>query len=291
MLWQLPRPALALVLALFGAMVGSFMNVVAWRLPRERSLWRRGSACPRCDRPIRWFENIPLLSWLALRGRCAGCRGAISARYPLVETGCALLFAWGAFRLPASPWLLFEGAVFSLLLALALIDADWRLLPDDLTLALLAAGTLAYNRPGGPAYLRLGIPPGPLMGYGLSLGLLLPLLLRWLYAALRGREGLGLGDVKLLAALGALYGPFPLLLIVLFSALAGILSGIAFALWYAADWRRRRLARGLPADGRSRAAARLRALRHFPLPYGTLIAAAAPFALALAPRLLRFFPL
>ena len=181
---------------------------------------------------------------------------------------------------PQTPWLLFEGAVFGILLALALIDYDHRLLPDDLTLPLLAAGALAYayGRPGGPG--------GPMMGWGLFCGLATPLLMRWLAGAALGREALGLGDVKLLAALGALYGPLPLLIILLFASLAGILFWVGFYFWYPARWRRRRVALSLPVSAGGVHAARHRA-RGFFIPFGTCIAAAVPPALFFAPLLWR----
>ena len=285
-LWLLPRPLLAVVLGLLGALYGSFLNVVIWRLPRGESLWRHSSRCPHCARPVRAWQNIPVLSWLLLRGRCAGCRGPIALRYPLVELSGAFLMALPLWLRPvwvqpatpwmATPWVLFEGAIFGLLLALALIDYDHRLLPDDLTLLLLAAGVLSfvYARPGGPG--------GQMMGWGLFCGLALPLIMRWLASAALGREALGLGDVKLLAALGALYGPLPLLIILLFASLAGILFWLGFYFWYPAHWRRRRISLGLPAEGSGLSAARRRA-RGFFIPFGTCIAAAVPPALYFAP--------
>ena len=279
-LWQLPRPLFALVLGLFGALYGSFLNVVIWRLPRGESLWRRGSHCRHCARPVRAWENLPVVSWLLLRGRCAGCRGSISSRYPLVELGGAFLMALPLWLRPQTPWVLFEGALFGLLLALALIDYDHRLLPDDLTLLLLAAGALSfvYARPGGPG--------GPQMGWGLFCGLAIPLLMRWLASAALGREALGLGDVKLLAALGALYGPLILLVILLFASLAGIVFWLGFFSWYPGHWRRKRLVLGLSADAKGFSAARRRA-RGFFIPFGTCIAAAVPPALFAAPLLWR----
>lgn len=267
MLENLPLPLLAAAGAGLGAIFGSFLNVVILRLPRGMSLWRQGSHCPHCQRAIRWWENIPLLSFALLRGRCAGCRAAISWRYPAIEALTAALFALTVLYRPATPWLLFDAAVLGLLLALAMIDLDYRLLPDDLTLMLLAGAALAWHRPGGP-----GSPEAALLGLALGAGF--PLLMRWGYDAVRGREGLGLGDVKLLGALGALLGPRRVILILFLSALLGIASGGLFALCYAAAWRRRRQHQGQPSDRAARGRARSRALRLFPIPYGTVIAAA-----------------
>lgn len=267
LLENLPLPLLVAAGAMLGAIFGSFLNVVILRLPRGISLWRHGSRCPHCQRAIRPWENLPVLSFALLRGRCAGCRAAISWRYPAIEAMSAGLFALTVLYRPATPWLLFDAAVLGLLLALALIDLDCRLLPDDLTLLLLAGAALAWGRPGGP----LG-PDAALLGLALGAGF--PLLMRWGYDAARGREGLGLGDVKLLGALGALYGPQRVILILFISALLGIVSGGLFALCYGAGWRRRRQQQGLPCDRTAQGRARLRALRLFPIPYGTVIAAA-----------------
>jgi leader peptidase (prepilin peptidase)/N-methyltransferase len=267
LLGNLPLPLLAVAGALLGAIFGSFINVVIYRLPQGHSLWRQGSRCPACARAIRPWENIPLLSFALLRGRCAGCHAAISWRYPAVEALTAGLFALTVLFRPATPWLLFDAAALGLLLALALIDLDCRLLPDDLTLLLLAGGALAWQRPAGPGSAEAAL-------LGLALGAGFPLLMRWGYEATRGREGLGLGDVKLLGALGALLGPRRVVLILFLSALLGIVSGGLFALSYAALWHRRRQLRGLPSERRDRDRARRRALRLFPIPYGTVIAAA-----------------
>ena len=224
---------------LLGLMIGSFLNVVIHRLPimlqrefQAECAWFQGqppveqgrydlltpaSACPHCQTPIRWYQNFPVLSWMALRGRCAHCHAAISFRYPLVETLSGLLFAaavwqWGGTAVTLWAWGLLAGLV-----ALAFIDLDTQLLPDKLTLPLLWLGLIANL---GAAFCSLqDAVIGAVAGY-LSL---------WsvyhLFRLLTGKEGMGYGDFKLLAALGAWLGWKMLLPIVLIASLAGALFG------------------------------------------------------------------
>ena len=232
---------LSLLVLLLGLCVGSFLNVVIHRLPLmlERD-WRRecrallalepapaeaplslaspASRCPSCQAPIRPWQNIPLVSWLALRGRCASCRAPISMQYPLVEAAagllgvaCALRFGWSA-QLAA-------GLVLSwALLALAVIDLRTQLLPDTITLPLLWLGLLlsldgVFTRPT-PAII------GAVAGY-LSLWTVYQVF-RWI----TGKEGMGYGDFKLLAALGAWFGWKALPMIVLLSSAVGAVIGL-----------------------------------------------------------------
>ena len=127
------EPFVLIFAAILGAVVGSFLNVVIYRVPREKSLVHPGSACPSCDTPIRWYDNVPVLSWLALRGRCRRCRHPISIRYPLVEAASAGLAVLAVLR-----WGLtltaFEVVVFAWVsLALGLIDFDFQSLPNSMT--------------------------------------------------------------------------------------------------------------------------------------------------------------
>jgi leader peptidase (prepilin peptidase)/N-methyltransferase len=231
----------ALVAAITGLCVGSFLNVVIHRLPQmlERG-WRaecaelRGetppeaprynlvtprSQCPSCGHRITALENIPVLSWLALRRKCSQCRAAISARYPLVEVLGAALAALAILRFgPTWQGVAACGFLWTLL-ALLFIDFDTQLLPDNLTLPLLWAG-LAVN-------LRSLFVPldqaviGALAGY-LSLWTIF-----WLFKLIRGKEGMGYGDFKLLAALGAWLGWKMLFPIVLLSSVVGALIGVS----------------------------------------------------------------
>ncbi|MBV8046596.1 MAG: prepilin peptidase [Paludibacterium sp.] len=216
-------PLLQLVaVMLAGLLIGSFLNVLIHRLPRMirgetppgfSPAWPR-SHCPRCGQTLRARHLVPLLSWLALRGRCGFCRGAISSRYPLVEGATALLFGWLAWR-EADPWLLAGGLGLSAcLVALAVIDWETGLLPDGLTLPLLWSGLL-FNLHGARAPLAEAVL-GAAAGYGALWALY------WLHRLASGREGLGYGDFKLLAALGAWLGWRALPTLVLMSALTGL---------------------------------------------------------------------
>lgn len=223
-----------------GLLVGSFLNVVIHRLPQmlERdwqcqcaelrgepapeqpplSLATPRSRCPHCGHVIGALENIPIVSWLALRGRCSACRAPISLRYPLVEAITALLSAGVAwhfgFGAAAAGGLLFVWA----LIALTGIDFDTQLLPDSITLPLLWLGLL-FNLGGTYASLEAAVV-GAVAGY-LSLWSVY-----WIFRLVTGKEGMGFGDFKLLAAIGAWLG-WPLLpLTILFSSLVGAIVGI-----------------------------------------------------------------
>ena len=187
-------------------------------------LARPRSRCPACGHVLRWHENIPVLSWLALRGRCSACGTRIALRYPLVELGTAALFAAIAWRLgPQGPALLWCAAAATLLAA-ALIDWDTTLLPDGLTLPLLWAGLAAAALgwlPGVPLSTALW---GAVAGY-LSLWSVY-----WLFKLATGKEGMGFGDFKLLAALGAWLGWQAILPIVLAASVLGAVVGIGMKL-------------------------------------------------------------
>jgi leader peptidase (prepilin peptidase)/N-methyltransferase len=186
------------------------------------------SACPACGRPIRALENVPLLSWLALRARCRGCGARISARYPLVELAGGVLAALAIARFGSTP----EGIAACLLLwtlvALTLIDFDRKLLPDDVTLPLLWAGLLLHlvldafgvARPFGVEVDLADSVIGAIAGY-LALWSVY-----WLFRLVRGKEGMGYGDFKLLAALGAWLGWQLLVPIILLSSVVGAIIGL-----------------------------------------------------------------
>ncbi|HEX7045631.1 MAG TPA: A24 family peptidase [Burkholderiales bacterium] len=232
--------ALPLAAFVLGLVVGSFLNVVIHRLPimLERS-WRAQCAelagrtaepqapynlivprsqCPACGRRITALENVPLLSFLFLRGRCAGCGGAISWRYPAVEAATGLLSAAVAWHF--GPTLAAAGALLLTwaLIALTFIDYDHQLLPDNLTLPLLWLG-LAFNLGGVYAPLPAAVI-GAIAGYG-SLWLVYQL-----YRLLTGREGMGYGDFKLYAALGAWLGWQQLPLVILLASFVGAAVGL-----------------------------------------------------------------
>jgi leader peptidase (prepilin peptidase)/N-methyltransferase len=226
----LPSPiAWALVVGA-GACVGSFLNVCIHRLPARRSVVRPGSACPACGAPIPWHDNVPVISYLALRGRCRRCAAPISWRYPAVEAGAALLFAaLYALRGPSLEFVL-EAFLGSALLALVVIDARHQILPDAITLPGIAVGLLSAPLRSGPPH------PGREALVGAALGFAIPWLINFLYRlwqALRGvpavlrEDGIGQGDYKLLAMIGAFLGLQRLLL----TLFLGSVSGAAFALF------------------------------------------------------------
>ena len=184
------------------------------------TLSRPASRCPACGHRIRWYQNIPVLSWLALRGKCSACGTAIDFRYPLVELGTAALFAAVAWRIGPQPAALLWCGVVAALLALALIDWDTTVLPDALTLPLTWAGFGAAALGWlGPLTLQQSLA-GAVVGY-LALWSVY-----WLFKLTTGKEGMGYGDFKLLAALGAWLGWQAILPIVLMASVLGAAIGL-----------------------------------------------------------------
>ena len=269
LLAQLADPtAFAVLAGLLGLMIGSFLNVVIHRLPKmmERE-WHaqcaelRGesapdgealglatprSRCPQCGHRITALENIPLLSYLALRGKCRGCGVAISVRYPLVEAFTGLLFAFAAIRLGSG--LAAAGAMLFLaaMVALTFIDFDTQLLPDDITLPLLWAGLL-LNVSGTYTDLQSAV-------IGAAAGYLALWSVYWAFKLVTGKEGMGHGDFKLLAAIGAWLGWQVLPLTILLSSFVGAIVGIVLIV--------------LARHG-----------RNVPIPFGPYLAAAGVIAL------------
>jgi len=235
-------------LAVLGLCVGSFLNVVIHRMPlmleaqwkadaqamlnpdaapapegEQLSLSRPASRCPKCGHQIRWFENIPLISWLVLRGKCSACGTGISVRYPLIELATAALFAACGIAFGDQPTTLLWCGFMAVLVAAAGIDWDTTLLPDDLTLPLLWAGLIAA---------ALGWLPIPLKEslWGVVTGYLSLWSVYWLFKLTTGKEGMGYGDFKLLAALGAWLGWSMILPVVLASSVIGAVIGIGMKL-------------------------------------------------------------
>jgi leader peptidase (prepilin peptidase)/N-methyltransferase len=211
------------VAPVFGAAVGSFLNVVIWRLPRDESLLRPGSHCPSCGAPIRWYDNIPVLSWLLLRGRCRSCRGWISIRYPLIELFAALLCLGLLYRYGPSWRFLAYFVIAAALLAASAIDLEHRIIPDEISLGGIGLGLgLAFFTHA--TVLRWESLIGAVVGF---LALFLVMAVYWLFTR---REGMGLGDAKLLAVIGAFLG-WPAIPFVLFAgSLAGTLAGLVVIL-------------------------------------------------------------
>lgn len=188
------------------------------------SLLRPGSRCPACGHVLRWHENVPVLGWARLGGRCSGCRTPISARYPIVEAATAVLFAACGFMFGAHMTTLVWCAAVSLLIAMALIDLDTTLLPDGLTLPLIGLG-LAGSMAGWTGVSLSDAVIGTLVGYA-SLWLL-----STVYQLLRGVPGMAEGDFKMLAGLGALLGWKALPSVVLLSSAVGAIVGVALILF------------------------------------------------------------
>jgi leader peptidase (prepilin peptidase)/N-methyltransferase len=219
--------------AVFGLLIGSFLNVVIGRLPHGESIVRPGSRCPKCKHELRWYENVPVLSYLVLRGRCRSCKEPISIRYPVVELLTGLLFLAAKIRFGWSLELLLRDFPFiAILIAVTFIDLDLRIIPDPLSLGGLVWGlvtALAFGLiPGlgaGTSISWISSLAGAAVGFGLFYGL------AWIYYRLTGRSGLGGGDIKLLAMLGAFLGVSGVLDTILVSSVFGSLIGISWALF------------------------------------------------------------
>ncbi|HYM48080.1 MAG TPA: A24 family peptidase [Burkholderiaceae bacterium] len=266
------------VVAVFSLAIGSFLNVLIHRLPKMMEAdWRAQCAeldgnavastgrynllvprshCPQCKTPLRAVDNIPIASWLALRGKCAHCSTRISARYPIVEALTAVLSATVAWKFGLT-WQTALTLIFTwTLIALTFIDADTTLLPDDLTLPLLWLGLLA-NVFGFFVPLKDAV-------IGAAAGYLVLWSIYWLFKLTTGKEGMGYGDFKLLAALGAWMGWKALLPVVLLSSLVGAVVGIALIV--------------LARRG-----------REIPIPFGPYLAAAGMIVMLAGDRLTRYF--
>lgn len=265
---SLDPATLAAVCTLFGLLIGSFLNVVIHRLPimMERdwraqcaelagsqlpaaeplSLVKPRSRCPHCGHLIGAFENIPILSYLIQKGHCKGCGKAISPRYPLVEAITGLLFGYAAWRYGVSLATLGALLFIAAMIALTFIDFDTQLLPDDITLPLVWAGLL-INLNGTFTTLPNAV-------IGAAAGYLILWLVYWAFKLATGKEGMGYGDFKLLAAIGAWFGWQMLPVTILLSSFVGALVGIALIV--------------LARHG-----------RNVPIPFGPYLAAAGVIAL------------
>lgn len=234
--------ALYIAVGLFSLCIGSFLNVVIYRIPKmmeqewrtdcqmflhpeqpiidesKLTLSKPASTCPKCRSEIRWYQNIPVISWLVLRGKCGSCQNPISIRYPLIEllTALASLVIVSVFG--PTLQMIFGLLLTWILIALTFIDFDTQLLPDRYTLTLAALG-LGVN-----SYAIYTSPTSAIWGY--IIGFLCLWIVYYLFKIVTGKEGMGYGDFKLLAALGAWMGPLMLPLIVLLSSFVGAIIGI-----------------------------------------------------------------
>lgn len=292
---------------LFGIMIGSFLNVCITRIPEELSIVLPGSRCPRCSTPIKAYDNVPVFAWLWLRGKCRACGAPISGMYPMVELLTGLLFVACYLEFGISQatvkWLFF----ICLIIILTVTDFRVRLLPDLITWPGFAAGVLfsAFVPPNdGTAFLlsvRLfhGLPPERFMGLlEALLGAAFGSLMLWgaaaVYKLLRGREGMGMGDVKMMAMAGAFLGVRNAFLMILLGTLLGSIVGIVvIAFMYASGAvlkiAERASRRGLGTVNRLR----WRIASQYHLPLGTFLGIAAlivvfvfsSFSIDLAPGL------
>ena len=206
-------PVLLACVALPGAAAGSFLNVCISRTPAGESVVHPRSRCPACRTPIRWFDNLPVVSWVVLRARCRACAGRISFRYPAVELATAGIWVGMALAFGVSATALVGAVLFSLLLGIAITDARHYLIPNALSLGGLGAGLAASLLPG------LVTPLAAVGGAALGFGLLF--VAGWLGTKALGKPALGEGDVKMMAMVGAFLGPLDALLTIFLGALAG----------------------------------------------------------------------
>jgi len=246
-----------LVLAgVLGLMIGSFLNVCIGRIPAGESVVSPGSRCPYCKTPIAWYDNIPVLSYVLLGGRCRTCRRSISLRYPVVELVTAGAFVLQAAEFGDQPWLLGSRLILTaILIVLFGTDFDTQRLPDVLTLPGIAIGLIG----------SLFLPPGiwdSLVGAALGAGILLAI--RWVWQRLKGVDAMGLGDVKMLAMIGAFLGWKQVWVVLVLASFAGALVGVGLT-----------MARGRSMQSR--------------LPFGTFLALAAFVASLWGDRLVDWY--
>ena len=219
-----------------GACIASFLNVVIWRVPRGESIVSPPSHCPKCNAAIKWYQNIPILSWLALRGKCANCKAPISPRYILVEMLGGVLFlaafwhyAWSQVLFVPVAWVW-----ISLMIVGSMIDFDHKLLPDFVTvggmlLGLATAAAQVLFGFYGRDITQIGalLVPVWISVAGLVFGFGLLWLIRWLGSKAFKREAMGLGDVFLMGAVGALFGPVAVLVTLILSSVFGSIVGLS----------------------------------------------------------------
>lgn len=251
-----------LLTALFGLCIGSFLNVCIVRLPKDQSVVRPRSRCPKCQYVIRWYDNIPVLSFLLLGGRCRGCRASISWRYPLVELLSAGLSVFTYWHFPSAvPWAIWFFLFIAPLIAITFIDLEHQIIPDLFSLSGIPLGlgaqvVLAPSGHIGAALLNGVI--GILVGGGFLF------VVSVLYEKIRKQEGLGGGDIKLAAMFGAFLGWQGVIMVLLFSACLGSIVGLI-------------------------AIAILRKNLQFAIPYGPFLSGAAVFYLFYGQELLQWY--
>ena len=229
----------AVLAGVFGLLIGSFLNVCIYRLPRDLSVIAPRSFCPECEEPIAWYDNIPIVSYVILRARCRKCSWRIPLRYPLVELATGGLFFFAVYLNGLSPLAVKQCVFAALMVELAVSDLESWILPDEFTLGGTVLGlAFAFWVPIEPGIVTilLGGSWGErgasvaesMVGAVLSAAALS--FVAWLYEKVRGREGMGFGDVKLIALIGAFLGLHNTLLALIIGSVAGSIVGLAWAL-------------------------------------------------------------
>jgi leader peptidase (prepilin peptidase)/N-methyltransferase len=255
MIDDVPAPMLTAFAAAFGALAGSFLNVCIYRLPLGKSVVWPASACPHCGRSLSWYENIPVVSWMLLRGRCRTCRAAIGVRYPVIEALTAAMFgvAWWYY----GPGVLLASRLVlgCALIVLFAIDLEHHLLPNVITLPGIAVG-FVFSLFAEPGWVTSLI--GALVGGGVLF------VVAEVYYRIRHEEGLGMGDVKMLAMVGAFLGWKLMLLTLMLASLSGTVIGLL-----------------LIVSGRGG--------MKYALPFGTFLALGAAAAATVGPALLDWY--
>jgi len=223
-----PRSWLVPVGVVFGLIIGSFLNVVIYRVPRGLNISKPRSACPHCGNLIAWYRNVPVFAWIALRGRCGDCRGPISVRYPLVEAAVGVLFGVALYRWGIS-WSALSSMIFGAsMLVLALIDYDFKILPNAITLPGIVVGFgLSFLDPRITwVDSAIGIAAGGGLLYAVA----------WIYLKLRHQQGMGMGDVKMIAMIGAFVGWQGVLLTIFLGSFFGSVVGLTLMKIKGREW-------------------------------------------------------
>ncbi len=272
--------------ALFGLIVGSFANVCIHRIPLEESVVFPGSRCPACRSEIPPFQNVPIVSWMILGGRCASCREPISFRYPFVEALHGIGFAALVFVFGLTPFTPFLFLLYFSLVVLAFIDWDHQFLPDVITLPGIAIGIVSSQVSGALITGRQAVLAS-LLGYAAFF------LIAWGYARLRGVEGLGQGDWKLSAMMGAFLGPRKLMLAVFVGSVSGMIYGLVQALRLRATPPVHGPQESAPLPGSDPESDGMSpdhvSIGRYRLPFGTFLAGSAIFVLFFGDRVLDWY--
>lgn len=214
---------------LLGAIVGSFLNVCIYRIPVGRSIVTPPSSCPRCDHQIRWYQNIPIVSYMFLAGRCAGCHTRISLRYPAVEVLTGLLFAIAFYYFGISVEMLVCWLFLAVLVVITFIDLDHQIIPDVISLPGIVVGFVCSFAVSWLSWVD------SLLGILLGGGLLF--VIAWFYEVVTKREGMGGGDIKLLGMIGAFLGWKAVFPVIFFASLGGTVIGVPVLLMEGKDSR------------------------------------------------------